>query len=128
MIKVDFEFEFFSDTDRLSFTHNQGSRAQQQPQLQQQIPSAAAMAASTYLLELDQRRDRLLSDLVDHLGIPSGSAEHELALTFAARSLAHHDCLDAESKKVIYLSSTVVPYDMRLQICACSCADRRRCL
>lgn len=59
------------------------------------------MAASSYLLELDQRRERLLADVVDHLGIPAEFAEHELALSFAARSLAHHDQLDAETNKVI---------------------------
>ncbi|CAM9700389.1 unnamed protein product [Ectocarpus sp. 4 AP-2014] len=58
------------------------------------------MAASSYLLELDERRERLLTDVVDHLGIPSGSTEHEVALSFAASSLAHHDHMDAESNKV----------------------------
>ncbi|CAM9470490.1 unnamed protein product [Laminaria digitata] len=58
------------------------------------------MAASSYLLELDQRRERILSDVVDCLGIPTGSTAHELALSFAARSLAHHDQLDAETQKV----------------------------
>lgn len=58
------------------------------------------MAASTYLLELARRRERLLSDVVDHLGIPEGSSEHGLALSFAARSVMHHDRLDAEAKKV----------------------------
>ncbi|CAB1120688.1 unnamed protein product [Ectocarpus sp. CCAP 1310/34] len=58
------------------------------------------MAASSYLLELDERRERLLAEVVDHLGVPSGSAEHEVALSFAASSLAHHDHMDAESNKV----------------------------
>lgn len=70
-----------------------------------EIATAAAalptnMAASSYLLELDERRERLLAEVVDHLGVPSGSAEHELALSFAASSLAHHDQMDAESNKV----------------------------
>ncbi|CAM9190719.1 unnamed protein product [Ectocarpus sp. 6 AP-2014] len=58
------------------------------------------MAASSYLLELDERRERLLAEVVDHLGVPSGSAEHEVALSFGASSLAHHDHMDAESNKV----------------------------
>ncbi|CAN0114916.1 unnamed protein product, partial [Ectocarpus sp. 12 AP-2014] len=58
------------------------------------------MAASSYLLELDERRERLLAEVVDHLGVPSGSAEHEVVLSFAASSLAHHDHMDAESNKV----------------------------
>lgn len=59
------------------------------------------MASSTYLLELHQRRERILSDVVDCLGIPAGSTEHEPALSIAARSLAHHDQLDAETQKVM---------------------------
>ncbi|CAN0484381.1 unnamed protein product, partial [Ectocarpus sp. 12 AP-2014] len=55
------------------------------------------MAASSYLLELDERREWLLAEVVDHLGIPTGSAEHEVALSFAASSLAQHDHMDAES-------------------------------
>ena len=62
------------------------------------------MAASTYLLELDQRRERILSGVVDCLSIPAGSTAHELALSFAARSLAHHDQLDAETQKVSVIS------------------------
>lgn len=62
------------------------------------------MAASTYLVELDQRRERLLSEAVDRLGVPAGSAEHEVALEFSTRSLAHHDRLDAEANKVCLLA------------------------
>lgn len=58
------------------------------------------MAASTYLLELDERRERILSAVVDHTGIPKGSAEHEAALSFGTGSLAHHDRMNAEAKKV----------------------------
>lgn len=58
------------------------------------------MAASSYLLELDQRREKLLSEVVDRLGIPAYSAEHEVATSFSARSLANHDHMDAEAKKV----------------------------
>ena len=66
------------------------------------------MAASTYLLELDQRRERILSDVVDSLGIPAGSTEHKLALSFAARSLGHHDQLDVETQKVMWSTNLVV--------------------
>lgn len=59
------------------------------------------MAASTYLLELDNRRERALAEVIDRFGIPSGSREYEVALSFAANSLAHHDHMDAEEKKVI---------------------------
>lgn len=60
------------------------------------------MAASNYLLELDQRRERLISDVVTQLvRVPKGSVEHEIAVAFTARSLAYHGQLDAEAKKVI---------------------------
>lgn len=62
------------------------------------------MAASTYLLELDQRRKRILSDVVNYLGIPARSTAHEMALSFAVRSLVHHDQLDAEMQKVSVIS------------------------
>lgn len=72
------------------------------------------MAASNYLLELDQRRERLISDVVTRLvRVPEGSMEHEVAVAFTARSLAYHDQLDAEAKKVI--PSSYVKYST---ICA----------
>lgn len=58
------------------------------------------MASSAYLVELDERRRRILAELIDHLGIASGSAEHEFALSFGLNSLSNHDQLDAEKKKV----------------------------
>ena len=61
--------------------------------------------ASTYLLELSQRRQKLLSDAVNELGIPSGSVEHKIATTFAARSVTHHDQLDAQANEVSFLIS-----------------------
>lgn len=52
------------------------------------------------MLELDERRRQILGELVDHHGISSGTVEHEAALTFAVSSVAHHDQMDAEQKKV----------------------------
>ena len=57
------------------------------------------MASSAYLVELDERRRRLLSELIDHLGIKSDSAEHEVALSFGLNSLSNHDHMDAEKNK-----------------------------
>lgn len=64
------------------------------------------MASSAYLVELDERRRRLLADLIHHLGITSGSAEHEVALSFGLNSLSNHDQMDAEKKKVSTSIST----------------------
>lgn len=58
------------------------------------------MASSAYLTELDERRRRLLAELIDNLGIISGSVEHELALSFGVSSLFNHDHMDTEKKKV----------------------------
>eukprot|EP00752_Nemacystus_decipiens_P005155 g4678.t1 len=58
------------------------------------------MASSAYLVELDERRRRLLAELIDHLGITSGSEEHEIALSFGLNSLSNHDHMDPEKKKV----------------------------
>lgn len=58
------------------------------------------MASSAYLVELDERRRRLLAELIDHLGITSGSVQHELALSFGVNSLSNHDQMDTEKKKV----------------------------
>lgn len=63
------------------------------------------MAASNYLLELHQRREILISQVVDRLvGVLSGSAQHEMAVAYTARSLTHHDQLDSEPKKVKLIS------------------------
>lgn len=62
------------------------------------------MAASTHVLELDERRRQILGKVVDHLGISLGTVEHEAALAFAISSVARHDQMDAEQKKVCYLT------------------------
>lgn len=58
------------------------------------------MAASTYLLELQQRRHKLISDLVDCLSFAPGSVEHEVAAAYAERSVTHHNRLDAQENQV----------------------------
>eukprot|EP00903_Cladosiphon_okamuranus_P015208 g14056.t1 len=58
------------------------------------------MASSAYLVQLDERRRRILAELIDHLGIASGSAEHEVALSFGLNCLSNHDHMDAEKNKV----------------------------
>lgn len=58
------------------------------------------MAASTYLLELQQRRHKLISDLADCIGFSLGSVEHEVAVDYAERSVTHHNRLDAQENQV----------------------------
>lgn len=60
------------------------------------------MAASAYLLDLDERRRRALAEVIDHLGIASGTAEHEVALSFGLHSLSNHgqNHMDSERTKV----------------------------
>lgn len=59
------------------------------------------MAASRYLLELDDQRERLVSDMVCRIvGVAKGSAEHEAAVDFTMRSLTYHSYLDSQAHEV----------------------------
>lgn len=73
------------------------------------ITTSPTMAASTYLLELQQRRHKLILDLVDCLGFVSGSVEHELAAAYAERSVTHHSRLDAQEKQVGRVYGKILP-------------------
>lgn len=41
-----------------------------------------------------------MAELIHHLGITSGSVEHEVALSFGVNSVSNHDHMDAEKTKV----------------------------
>lgn len=79
------------------------------------------MAASAYLVELDERRRQTLAEVIDHLGIASGTAEHEVALSFGLHSLSNNgkNHMDSEKNKVRGVLSNVHTQDTTLPVCFC---------